>query len=120
MMTAKQVRAFYNPSSGWFVADLAGAGLDLMRRPDDNAVARALAIHLREALEAAGSEGRVLHLAHSGGALITYLAAKHYLTPAETARIDVVTFGGARSITRKYFSGRTGTLSCALLLILAL
>ncbi|KAG5189534.1 hypothetical protein JKP88DRAFT_301534 [Tribonema minus] len=103
----QEVRAFYNPSTGWWVADLAGAGFDLVRRSDTHSVARALALHLREALELSGPRGRVLHLAHSGGALMTYLAAKYHLRAAERARIDVVTFGGARSITRKYFSGRT-------------
>ena len=107
MALNSQVRAFYNPSSGWWVQDLAGAGFDLMRRADSNNVARALAIHLREAIEASGPQGRVFHIAHSGGALMTYLAAKHYLRPEECARIDVITFGGARSLTRKYFTGRT-------------
>ena len=49
--------------------------------------------------------GRVLHLAHSGGAIITYLAARYHLSSAETSRIDIATFGGGRSITRKYFRG---------------
>ena len=49
--------------------------------------------------------GRVLHLAHSGGAIMTYLAARYHLTPDETSRIDIATFGGGRSITRKYFRG---------------
>jgi hypothetical protein len=49
--------------------------------------------------------GRILHLAHSGGAILTYLAAKHHLTSAEKERIDVATFGGGRSITKKYFKG---------------
>ena len=49
--------------------------------------------------------GRILHLAHSGGAIMTYLAARYHLTPDETSRIDIATFGGGRSITRKYFRG---------------
>lgn len=49
--------------------------------------------------------GRVLHLAHSGGAILTYLAAKFHLTKDETDRIDIATFGGGRSLTRKYFHG---------------
>lgn len=36
--------------------------------------------HLAQAVEDVGW-GRVLHIAHSGGALITYLAAQHHLTP---------------------------------------
>ena len=46
-------------------------------------------------------------LINSGGAILTYLAAKYHLTKEETSRIDVVTLGGGKSITRKYFSGRT-------------
>jgi len=48
----------------------------------------------------------VLHIAHSGGAILTYLAAKYHLTYAESNRIDVVTLGGGRSLTHKYFKGR--------------
>ncbi len=77
-----------------------------MVRPDDDKVAQGLALHLRKALRDAGETGRVLHLAHSGGALITYLAAKHHLASNETDCIDVATFGAARSITRKYFRNR--------------
>lgn len=39
----------------------------------------ALGQHLAQAVEDVG-RGRVLHIAHSGGALITYLAAQHHLT----------------------------------------
>ena len=101
-----EVRPFYNPSSGWWVKDALGAGYELVRRPNDLITARKLAEHLREALKEVGPDGRVLHLAHSGGAILTYLAAKYHLTKSETDRIDVATFGGGRSITRKYFKGR--------------
>ena len=36
---------------------------------------------------------------------MTYLAARYHLTANETSRIDIATFGGGRSITRKYFAG---------------
>jgi hypothetical protein len=36
---------------------------------------------------------------------MTYLAARYHLTANETSRIDIATFGGGRSITRKYFGG---------------
>ncbi len=100
------MRPFYNPSSGSWVADATRVGYTLVVRPDDDKVAQGLALHLRNALKDAGETGRVLHLAHSGGALITYLAAKHHLTSNETDYIDVATFGAARSITRKYFRNR--------------
>lgn len=107
---SSQVRAFYNPSSGTaffnWVQDAAKAGYELMRRPNDLDLAKRLAEHLRNILEEVGPTGRVLHLAHSGGAILTYLAAKYHLTSQETDRIDLATFGGGRSITRKYFKGR--------------
>ncbi len=105
-MFGRQVRPFYNPSSGSWVADATRVGYYLVVRPDDDKVAQGLALHLRKALKDSGETGRVLHLAHSGGALITYLAAKHHLTSDETDYIDVATFGAARSITRKYFRNR--------------
>ena len=96
-----EVRAFYNPSSGNWFSDASRAGLELFTKPGDLFIAKGLAAHLRRALRDVGARGRVLHLAHSGGAIMTYLAAKHHLRREETARIDLVTFGGGRSITRK-------------------
>ena len=101
------VHAMYNPSSGRWLYDATQAGYELLRSPADSATVSKLAMHLRGLLATLEPPGRVLHLAHSGGAIITYLAAKHRLTREETDRIDVATFGGARSITRKYFRGRT-------------
>lgn len=54
--------------------------------------------HLRELCRKTGRYGRVLHLAHSQGALITYLAAKK-LTEEERRKIEIVCFGGAAAIT---------------------
>lgn len=54
--------------------------------------------HLRELCRKTGRYGRVLHLAHSQGALITYLAAKK-LTVEERRKIEIVCFGGAAAIT---------------------
>jgi len=75
-------------------------------RPNDLEVANGLASHLRSILSEIPPGGRLLHIAHSAGALLTYLAAKYHLNYNETSRIDIVTFGPARSITRKYFQGR--------------
>jgi hypothetical protein len=44
----EEVRPFYNPSTGKWLADLTYAGMDLMRRPDDHATARDLARHLKK------------------------------------------------------------------------
>ncbi|CAM9436741.1 unnamed protein product, partial [Heterosigma akashiwo] len=101
----EDVYPFYNPSSGSWTKDALGAGYQLFVKPSDFQITEELAHHLRQALKVVGPSGRVLHLAHSGGAILTYLAAKNYLTVAERQRIDVVTFGGGRSITRKYFGG---------------
>jgi len=78
----------------------------LVLRPNDLEVANGLASHLRSILSEIPPGGRLLHIAHSAGALLTYLAAKYHLNYNETSRIDIVTFGPARSITRKYFQGR--------------
>jgi len=55
--------------------------------------------HLRAALRAVGKKGRVVHIAHSQGALITSLAAKQ-LTPLEMNQMEVIAFGGAAALRR--------------------
>jgi hypothetical protein len=101
------VRSFYNPTSGSWVKDAYKAGFEMVLRPNDLALAKKLAEHLRSALNDVNpKQGRVLHIAHSGGAILTYLAAKYHLTHSEVTRIDVITLGGGRSLTRKYFRGR--------------
>lgn len=99
------VKSFYNPTSGVWVSDLTRAGYQLALKPNDLVTAKLLAEHLKRILNELVPNGRILHLAHSGGAILTYLAAKHHLTSAEKERIDVATFGGGRSITKKYFKG---------------
>lgn len=49
-----------------------------------------------------GKSGRVIHIAHSQGALITYLAARR-LSPWELSRIEVIAFGGAAALRRSEF-----------------
>lgn len=101
------VRPYYNPSLGWWLKDLARAGYFYIRTPYEDPIVRGLAIHLSTVLEEVGPTGRVVHLAHSGGALLTYLVAKYHLTESQRRRVHVITFGGARSITRKYFRKAT-------------
>ncbi len=101
-----EVSPFYNPSTGWWVRDITNAGYSLVLRPHDLYLSKQLAEHLKSALRKVGEYGRVLHIAHSGGAILTYLAAKHHLSRIETNRIDVITFGAGKSITNKYFKGR--------------
>ena len=45
--------------------------------------------HLRDALVKVGKSGKVIHIAHSQGSVITWLAAKR-LTPEECRRIEVI------------------------------
>ena len=82
------------------------SGFELISQPNDLLLAKRLAEHLRSILQDLRPKGRVLHIAHSGGAILTYLAAKYHLSYAESNRIDVVTLGGGRSLTHKYFKGR--------------
>ena len=99
------VRPFYNPSTGNWAADFSSAGMQLFIKPNDLELAKELTTHLRSLLRTVGPHGRVLHIAHSGGAILTYLAAKHHLTIQERERLDIIIFGGGCSITRKYFPG---------------
>jgi hypothetical protein len=100
-----RIRSFYNPTSGSWATDLRKVTMAVIQKPEDSEVAMKLAEHLRKLIREVGPNGRVLHIAHSGGAIMTYLAAKHHLTAAEKNRIDILTFGGGHSITRKYFDG---------------
>lgn len=100
-----EVYPFYYPSTGNWVFDAREASITRFLRPAEHPQVKRLVKHLRFVLATLDNKGRVLHLAHSGGAILTYLAAKHHLTVEERNRIDVITFGGGRSITRKYFGG---------------
>lgn len=101
----EEVRPFYNPSSGWWVTDISKAGFHLVGKSKQIYLAKELATHFRSILASLAPQGRILHLAHSGGAILTYLAAKYHLSSVERSRIDVVTFGGGHSLTKKYFPG---------------
>ena len=98
-----RVRPYYNPSLGWWLRDLTRVSYMYIRSPTEDPVVTGLAKHLSMVLREVGPKGRVVHLAHSGGALLTYLVAKYHLKEADRRRIDVLNFGGARSITQKYF-----------------
>lgn len=53
--------------------------------------------HLKEAIKKVGPKGRVIHIAHSQGALITSLAVKR-LTKQEMSQMEVICFGGAEAM----------------------
>jgi len=61
-----------------------------------------LVIHLRSALKEVGKSGRVIHIAHSQGSVITWLAAKR-LNIEECKRIEIISFGGAATICTSEF-----------------
>eukprot|EP00529_Nitzschia_sp_RCC80_P027725 CAMPEP_0113488206 /NCGR_PEP_ID=MMETSP0014_2-20120614/25898_1 /TAXON_ID=2857 /ORGANISM="Nitzschia sp." /LENGTH=245 /DNA_ID=CAMNT_0000381913 /DNA_START=287 /DNA_END=1024 /DNA_ORIENTATION=- /assembly_acc=CAM_ASM_000159 len=80
---------------GGYYKDLTQAGTQKLGRITEEV--DGLAEHLRSAVAAVGKNGRVVHIAHSQGALVTYLAAKQ-LTPMEMQQIEVIAFGGAAGL----------------------
>ena len=58
-----------------------------------------LVTHLRDAVQKVGVTGKVIHIAHSQGALITSLAMKK-LRKDEMKQIEVICFGGAEVIRK--------------------
>ncbi|GFH57641.1 hypothetical protein CTEN210_14117 [Chaetoceros tenuissimus] len=58
-----------------------------------------LVTHLRDAVQKVGATGKVIHIAHSQGALITSLAMKK-LRKDEMKQIEVICFGGAEVIRK--------------------
>lgn len=54
---------------------------------------------MKEAVAAVGKKGRVVHIAHSQGALLTFLAARQ-LSPLEMSQIEVLAFGGAAALRK--------------------
>lgn len=53
--------------------------------------------HLKDTLALVGKKGRIIHIAHSQGALITSLAVKQ-LSLGEMNRMEVLCFGGAAAL----------------------
>ena len=80
-----------------YLNDLTQAGTQKLGRITEEVTA--LVKHLKEAVAFVGKKGRVIHIAHSQGALITFLAAKR-LTPMEMNRIEVIAFGGAAALRK--------------------
>jgi hypothetical protein len=98
----KHVDFFHNPTAmtneddvAGYYRDLTQAGTQKLGRITEEV--DGLSRHLRDAVAAVGKNGRVIHIAHSQGALVTSLAAKQ-LTPMEMNQIEVLAFGGAAAI----------------------
>jgi len=80
-----------------YVGDFAQAGSQKLGRI--TAEVNELVKHLKSAVSEVGKHGRVLHIAHSQGALVTTLAAKQ-LTPLEMNQIEILAFGGAAALRK--------------------
>jgi hypothetical protein len=101
----QDVHFCYNPTAmahdadhmAFVFGDLAQAGTQKLGR--FTAEVDRLVEHLRKFLAQAGERGCVVHIAHSQGALITFLASQK-LTTDEMRRIEVITFGGAAALRK--------------------
>jgi len=101
----KTIRFCHNPTAManeddtmGYIGDLKQATSQKMFLKITNEV-NVLVKHIKEAINDVGPKGKVIHIAHSQGALITNLAAKN-LTRAEMSQVEVLCFGGAVSIHR--------------------
>lgn len=101
----KPIRFCHNPTAKETEDDTMGYIRDLGQATGQKVMGKItdevgdLVEHLREAVKDVGPTGKVIHIAHSQGALITNLAAKN-LTKAEMSQIEVLCYGGAVSIHR--------------------
>jgi hypothetical protein len=98
----KKVDFYHNPTAMAHEDDMAGYYKDLTQAGTQKlgritAEVNGLVQHLRDALEQVGENGRVIHIAHSQGALLTCLACKQLL-PREMKQIEVLAFGGAAAL----------------------
>mmetsp|Transcript_10727 Transcript_10727/g.19714 ORF Transcript_10727/g.19714 Transcript_10727/m.19714 type:complete len:290 (+) Transcript_10727:263-1132(+) len=98
----KHVDFYHNPTSmvhdddrAGYYRDLTQAGTQKLGRITQEV--EGLVRHLRAAVQAVGSRGTVIHIAHSQGALVTFLACQRLL-PKELERIQVLAFGGAAAL----------------------
>lgn len=80
-----------------YLSDLTQAGQQKLGRI--TAEVDNLVKHLKESVVAVGKRGCVVHIAHSQGALITYLAAKQ-LCESEMQQIEILAFGGAAALRK--------------------
>lgn len=100
----KEVEYCHNPTSmsndedllGYY-SDLTQAGTQKLGRM--TAEVNKLVDHLKESIAKVGKRGKVIHIAHSQGALLTALASK-LLTPLEMSQIEVLAFGGAAALRK--------------------
>ena len=100
----KEVEYCHNPTSmsndddlfGYYT-DLTQAGTQKLGRMTSEV--NMLVDHLRAAIAKVGKRGKVIHIAHSQGALLTSLACK-LLTPLEMSHLEIIAFGGAAALRK--------------------
>lgn len=80
-----------------YLSDLTQAGQQKLGHI--TAEVETLVKHLKDSVAAVGKHGCVVHIAHSQGALITYLAAKK-LSELEMKQIEILAFGGAAALRK--------------------
>lgn len=100
----KPVVFCHNPTAMEHEDDLKGYWKDLTQASQQKlgritAEVDNLVKHLKESVAAVGKRGCVVHIAHSQGALITFLAAKQ-LSESDMKQIEVLAFGGAAAIRK--------------------
>jgi len=101
----KMIRFCHNPTAMANEDDTKGFYGDLRQATSQKYMGKvtdevnSLVKHIQEAVNDVGPKGKVIHIAHSQGALITNLAANN-LTKAEMSQVEVLCFGGAVSIHR--------------------
>jgi hypothetical protein len=104
LFAGKPIVYCHNPTAMEHDEDVKGYLYDLTQAGQQKlgvstAEVDSLVDHLKESVAKVGKNGCVIHIAHSQGALITLLAAKH-LTKDEMSHIEILAFGGATALRK--------------------
>jgi hypothetical protein len=104
LFAGKPVKYCHNPTAMEHEEDMKGYLFDLTQAGQQKlgvitAEVNTLVKHLKESVAAVGTNGCVIHIAHSQGALITQLATKQ-LTKDEMNHIEILSFGGATALRK--------------------
>ena len=104
LFAGKPIIYCHNPTAMEHDEDMKGYLFDLTQAGQQKlgvstAEVDTLVKHLKESVADVGKNGCVIHIAHSQGALITHLAAKH-LTKDEMSHIEILAFGGATALRK--------------------
>jgi hypothetical protein len=105
LFRGQSVEYCFNPSAMTHVDDIIGYYRDITQAGSQKYLGtitdevNTLVSFLNEAVVKVGKHGRVIHIAHSQGALITSLAARQ-MSPVVLSQIEVLAFGGAAALRR--------------------